>query len=231
MSPARQVQDDATVWRCERAVTKTLYVLGGVMLMAAGIFAVLCAAQWQQEALYGPDSSISGETNVAGNANSKMAEASFSPVVVEATAFAQYLKTPADQMPARPEVPIRQAVPRPAMVTPKFRLLSTSYYRSRPEKSLALIAEPGTRGHWIGKGDRLGRLVVENVTDGGLICRDGDRRIEMVVPVGDRTPLASLKSDTLEPLHAVAGSVNPVKANAFTLRLAGEEATIDEGLE
>jgi hypothetical protein len=71
---------------------------------------------------------------------------------------------------------LKQTIPaaRPAEPKPKFTLVATSYYRSRPEQSMALVSEPGSGSRWVKQGTHLGHFVVEKVERGMVVYRDGD---------------------------------------------------------
>ena len=69
----------------------------------------------------------------------------------------------------------------------KFKLLSTSYNRDRPEDSVALISEPGKGEHWAKVGDIIGNFVLERIESGVIIYRYGNQVNEMAVEM--KTPV------------------------------------------
>jgi hypothetical protein len=104
------------------------------------------------------------------------------PLIKQAESFASYLNPPARQEPAKSE-PIEKLsrVPRPSRaVSPKFRLIGTSYYALRPDMSLALVDEPGKGFRWVSQSSEVGRLVIEKIEDARVLVRDGQRTFEML---------------------------------------------------
>lgn len=108
-------------------------------------------------------------------------ESQVSPLIKQAESFASYLSPPARQKPAKSvpsEKPSR--VPRPSRaVSPKFRLIGTSYYALRPDMSLALVDEPGKGFRWISRSSEVGHLVIEKIEQARVLVRDGQRTFEM----------------------------------------------------
>jgi hypothetical protein len=107
------------------------------------------------------------------------------PLIQQAEIFAAYLKpvavpvaaakqTPAT-MPAPTKPTVATATPevKPASSSPKFELHGISYYRQKPEQSMALVVEPGGARRWVRPGDQLGHLTVERIDCNSVVCRDG----------------------------------------------------------
>jgi hypothetical protein len=122
----------------------------------------------------------------AGDLSDKSTQEALSPLVEQAEAFALYLnppKPPKSREAPAPRRSLEQTNPvaKPAKLTPKFTLMGTSYYRSRPEESMALVSEPGSEPHWVKQGAHLGHFVVEKVERGMIVYRDGERLLEMAV--------------------------------------------------
>ena len=177
---------------------KMVYVLSVLMLAGAGLLAVACAGQWSQGTQAGASASrnsLLDPSPVPVVHRLRGPEEITSPLVAQALAFALYLDPP---KPPEPKVaaPPRVAPPvsRPPVVAPKFRLLAISYYASHPEKSLAMVSEPGKGSYWIRQGDRVGHLIVERILDGAIVYRDGEQSHEMKVDVRESVPFARLKS-------------------------------------
>lgn len=221
-------------------VTKLLYIIASVLLLSAAIVGEFCWIGWPPRAI---DDGIAadicglGDSHGAGGRQNPLGQEIVSPLVVQATAFAQYLKPPETAAPKtlpRAQAPAPQPVQRPPAVAPKVTLLSTSYYRAAPEKSLALVAEPGKGAYWIGKGDRVGHLVVERIVDGGIVYRDGARLQEVTIAVKNAPPLAQLKTDesvALQNVGTVVGPVNAARANARGIQMSDVHATRDGVIE
>ena len=170
-------------------MVRAVQTLGVLALICAGAVLVHCADQW----LYGaPGFELDSELPVVehfrrrGGRDTRAERASISPLVEQAKAFASYLN---------PTEPVRQRKTHrvassgkktmaPANLpgtTAKFVLIATSCYGARPEKSLALVSEPGKPNRWVRPGTRLGHFVLERVEQGSIVCRDGDRSIQMAV--------------------------------------------------
>lgn len=190
-------------------VIKSLYIIGSLMLTSAGVMFVVGATQWLRGAPRNennPEISVVEKFKKIGGAGKRNGQEVISPLVKQATAYALYLtppEPPAPKKTSRPSIH-RQPLHRSAGTTPKFRLLSTTYYRSRPEKSLALVSEPGKGDHWIKKGERLGHCVVESVEKGAIVYRDGNQSHEMKVTVKKTVQLAQVKPN-------VSASTRPAK--------------------
>ncbi len=104
-----------------------------------------------------------------------------SPLIKQAESFASHLSPPAKEKPAKSvpsEKPSR--APRPSRaVSPKSRLIGTSYYALRPDMSLALVDELGKGFRWVSQSSEVGHLVIEKIEDGVVLVRDGQRTFEM----------------------------------------------------
>jgi len=110
-----------------------------------------------------------------------------SPLVKQAMDFARYLNPPPPPKPERAATtaPV-QTQPEPlGPVSAKFELVGTSYYASHPELSLCLIDEPGKGLNWVRQGDTVGRLTIEQISDGTITVHDGQRTFDMVVKVNE----------------------------------------------
>lgn len=180
---------------------KTLYAISVLLLACAGGLLVVCVRQWSQGTLADEpagERSIVDESRLAGSLGRDGQQEVAPPLVVQASAFALYLDPPKSPSPAMTASPPVSAPPvyRPPAVAPKFRLLAISYYHSSPEKSLAMVSEPGKGSYWVGQGDRLGHLVVERIGQEAIFYRDGNRSHEMRVDVKKTVQMAELKSTT-----------------------------------
>lgn len=109
------------------------------------------------------------------------------PLLVQAGLLASYLTPPTpERPPAEPLPPARSPAPvRRATPIQYFQLFATSYYPSQPDKSMALVGEAQSQrrdARWVRAGSPLGHLVVQEVRRGVILCRDGERLVEMRVP-------------------------------------------------
>jgi hypothetical protein len=112
-----------------------------------------------------------------------------SPLVNQAQAFAKYLKPE-----VKAPVPVRDPrtnIPRPVgPVAAKFPLLATVVHESNPELSIALINEPGGGPRWVRQGTEVMHLVIEQIKEGLIVYRDGQKTSE--ISVEPRPPQQSL---------------------------------------
>jgi hypothetical protein len=170
-------------------MVRAIQTLSVLALISAGVVFVLCIVQQLQGAPeagldLGPP--ILEKFRQADGPSEKSPQETLSPLVRQAEAFALYLNPP--QPPKSKEAPaprrnLEQTNPvaKPAKLTPKFTVMGTSYYRSRPEESMALVSEPGSEPHWVKQGTHLGHFVVEKIERGTIVYQDGDRLLEMAV--------------------------------------------------
>ena len=146
-------------------------------------------------------------------------ESQISPLVKQARAFALYLDPPPPKLPAVPRTP-RAQPPRPKVTSAKFKLVGTSFYASHPDLSLALIDEPGKGIRWVRQSGRVGRLVIEQIKDGVVVVKDGERTFEVAV-VERPKKVNLIKSPVLDRVEAAlsppaereaAGQIGPEKS-------------------
>jgi hypothetical protein len=135
------------------------------------------------------------------------------PLVRQAEAFALYLNPPQPVKNVEAMAPVsglKQAAlaTRPTEPTPKFTLIATSCYRSRPEQSMALICEPGGGTRWVKQGAHLGHFVVEKVERGMVVYRDGDQLCKMVLDMKAPVRAAQARQMTLA---SGQGSTSPTR--------------------
>lgn len=109
------------------------------------------------------------------------------PLVVQAQAFATFLNGPVEQ--EKKEVIVAgQRSPRNIAKAPKirvvpsakFKLEGTSYYPNQPDRSIALIAEPGSNEdnqQWFKEGERLGHFVIHKIRRGVVVYRDENEQL------------------------------------------------------
>jgi len=100
-----------------------------------------------------------------------------SPLVQQAGAFALYLDPPPDKAP-KTAAGRSTGVTRGPAVPPKFKVIGTSYYKDRPELSMALIDEPGKGLHWYRQSGEVGHFLIEQVKDGIVVFNDGKGTFE-----------------------------------------------------
>ena len=110
-----------------------------------------------------------------------------SPLVQEAGRFGLYLDPPPKvvKQPISPPTTVREAkapVAAPPRVSPKFKLVMTSYSSSRPELSRAMIDQPGKGVYWVKEQSKVGHLEIVKIKDGVVVVNDSSRTYEVEVP-------------------------------------------------
>jgi hypothetical protein len=167
------------------AMAKCLYILGVTVLIFTCFSFVFYSFQFLQgtsQNKYDSGTTIVEKFQMLGT--NGFNDSTISPLIEEASEFALYLNPPVPPKPLVSEPVVRpQPVYRPPAVTAKFRLLSTSCYLTNPQKSLALVSEPGKGDHWIRKGERVGNFVVERIEKGAMFYHDGNQIYKMNVTV------------------------------------------------
>jgi hypothetical protein len=197
-----------------------LYVVSILCLISTGLLFGLCGVQWMQSVPSDerdPWIPATERLRQSLNGNDKAAS---SPLLEQAAAFALYLDPPKPpprretSLPTVSPAPVSAPpVPRPPNPTSQFRILAISYYRSSPDKSLAMVWDAKKGGYWIRKGDRLGHFVVERIEKEAVIYRDGDQLRQMAVAVKQPAQLARLKSKESASIQEIAASQTLVSAS------------------
>ena len=124
--------------------------------------------------------SVIEKFHMAMGNEAKTSERRSPPLVQQATAFALYLNPPEP----REGLAVRDTgaiTPLSLPVTPKFRLVATSYYPVQPELSLALIDEPGKGLYWVRQSSKVGHLVIEQVRDSLIVVKGDKGTFELAV--------------------------------------------------
>ena len=221
-----------------------LKILRITSLLAAGLAVVLIAGT----AFSGPQSDEKSEQFLSSpsvverfkqaKGNKKQADKSqISPLVEQAQAFALYLNPP-----PKPKPPSRQktakklggkaipTIPSPKRpISVKFDLIGTCYFATRPEKSLALINQPGKGLWWVRQAGKVGHLVVEEVKDGLIVIRDGERTVEKPVMARPAVRKNLLKTEgSTEPPVSLEAVTVPV--STFVSTPAPVEPETDSGI-
>lgn len=191
-------------------MVRMLQMLSVLALICTGLVFTRCAVWWLRGAPQIKEVSslsvVEKFRQVDGYEKRDTQEA-LSPLVVQAEAFASYLKPP-EPVRAKeaiaPKPTPKQVTPAVELpqTTPKFTLLATSYYRARPEESLALVSEPGKDTRWITQGTRLGHFVVEEIRQRVIICWDGQQQYQMAMDT--KTPV-----DAQQAEQKTLATINP----------------------
>jgi hypothetical protein len=154
-------------------------VLGGILFIFPVVFGVRGDGQIEQ--FLNSAGVIANFREAASNKakEAKESESQVSPLVKQAEAFALYLNPPPKPQPVVQAPAATPEIRPPAPVSPKFTLVGVSVYQSHPEMSLALIDEPGKGLHWVRQSSEVGHLIIEQVKDGSVVVRDGQRTFEI----------------------------------------------------
>jgi len=200
-------------------MVRVVQMIGVAALVCAGAVLLHCVDQWLPDAADSkpePELSLVERFKQAGGAGVGRGgnQETVSPLVEKAKAFALYLNPPEPAKPKPNQIShVASSTTKTiapvtlAETTAKFVLVATSYYEARPEKSLALVSEPGRGNRWVRPGERLGHFTLERVEQGSIVFRDGDRTSNMAV--GTKIPgryeedmeieLASGRTDATPP--------------------------------
>lgn len=199
---------------------KTLRITGVLAVVLAVLFLVLPAVfgvrgdELAEQFLSSPGAIEA--FNEAKGQNSEKGDSQVSPLVKEAEAFGLYLNPPKPKAPPRPAASKRDSSPpRPsAPVSAKFKLVGTSYYELRPELSLALIDEPGKGFRWVRQSSEVGHLVIEQIKDGLVVVKDGQRTFEIEV---ERPKKMSLVKGSVSDARITSTEPSPIRSDEEAL--------------
>jgi hypothetical protein len=158
-------------------IMSILAVASAVVLVVFSVVVFGARGDKDIEELLGEPDVIEKFNNSAGNKATR-GTSQVSPLVQQAGAFALYLNPPKPKAP-RPVKGRTSTVKRAPSATPKFKVLGTSYYKDRPESSIALIDEPGKGLHWVRQSSMVGHLLIEEVKDGIVVIKDNNGTFEL----------------------------------------------------
>jgi hypothetical protein len=223
-----------------------LMQIAGVLslVLAAGVL-TLCIRQWSQTKAGNDFASALSAATSASLSDARRTRAGrpsdSSPLVTAAQTLGAYLKPPpAPETPAVQEAGVVQAAPVPAVQppanTPKFTLRGTIFCADQPQRSLALVCEPGAKdgGRWVRQGTQLGHFVIEKVRPGSVICRAGERVCEMAVEreaerqfaaASDRRTTAMQTGPTANHARPAAPTSSPKRPRGNTRMAVGSPRT------
>ncbi len=188
-------------------MVKMLYFVSVLCLVGAGLLFGHCGVRWTRGVAGDErDSWVPATERLRLRQSLNNGDkATVNPLLEQAETLALYLNPP---KPPRKETPLPTVsaapvtgvpIPRPTNPTPQFRILAISYYRSNPQKSLAMVWDATKGGYWIKPGDHLGHFVVERIEKEAILYRDGDQLRQMAVAIKQSVPL-----DRLKPKEAVS---------------------------
>jgi len=206
------------------------------------------------------NSSVIEKFNKLRGQRSTKGRSQVSPLVVQAQKFAAYLDPPKPEKPIKTVVKddkLRDILRTKRDFSVKFTLIGTTYYASHPELSLALIDEPGKGLHWVRQSGKVGHLIIEQIKDGLVVVRDGERTSELAPeraakisllkgkgassgPAKGWDPRAALPASIGPKATSIRQTAGPAKATASTIssrhpssrppQMSAEESTALEKL-
>jgi hypothetical protein len=171
----------------EKDMIKTLRITGILAAILAGIlfvFPVVFGVQSneQVEQLLNSPSVVEKFNESKADKKTDLDSTGGGPLVKQAKAFALYLNPPKSNASSANR---RDGSPKPrGSVEAKFTVVGTSFYAARPELSMAIIDEPGKGLRWIRQSSQIGHLVIEQIKDGMVVVKDGQRTLELAVQYG-----------------------------------------------
>jgi anti-sigma28 factor (negative regulator of flagellin synthesis) len=126
-----------------------------------------------------------------------------SPLVQQAGKFALFLNPPEPKTP-RQVASRTTSFKREPSVTPKFKVIVTSYYKDHPELSIAMIDEPGKGRNWVRQSSKVGHLFIEEIKDGVVVVKDSSGTFELKA---EQKPHVSLLAGA-PPVDAATTSIS-----------------------
>jgi len=186
------------------------------------------------EKLLGEPDVIEKFNKSAGNKSTR-GTSQVSPLVQQAGAFALYLNPPE---PKAPRVTSRSpGVRRKPSVTPKFKVIVTSYYKDRPELSIAMIDEPGKGRNWVRQSSKVGHLFIVEIKDGVVVVKDSSGTFELAAEQMPQISLlegapavgskgAGTSSSTAGRTGSKPSAVAPAKSSTYSGRAVSHTAKL-----
>jgi hypothetical protein len=219
-------------------MVKALYILGVCALSVACGVLGLCvrgrsyADSQLQQILSDPN--VVERFGENGGQKSEIADQNLPALVVHARAFAAILNPPVPTPAAKPtttpgaasdSLPLLTPKTRPAMSSVTFKLVATSYYAGRPDRSMALLTEPGDKdgGRWVKEGAQIGHFTVHEIKQGVVVLRDGDSVRELAV---ERTTIErSLVREVRPATRQFCAAVHDGNEIASTPKVSAEDGS------
>ncbi len=194
-------------------------VLAGILFIFPVVFGVRGDGQIEQ---FLNSAGVIAEFREATSNKAKESESQVSPLIKQAEAFALYLNPPPKPKPVVQAPAVTPEIRPPAPVSPKFTLVGISFYQSHPEMSLAFIDEPGKGLHWVRQSSEVGHLIIEQVKDGSVVVRDGQRTFEIATQQ-QLTEMSLLEGSAS---GAMGGKpTSPVASNVPSASVIGEQTS------
>jgi hypothetical protein len=197
---------------------RTLQIISILALGTAGLTLTLCVTDSRREGSVTEQAGMSSavERFMQGDGKGTTDGSNdLAPLIQQAQAFALYLNPPVRPASSsgKEKDQLRQPVAndgreitsatraKPVSSSPKFELHGISYYRSDPQRSMALVYEPGGGRRWVRQGTQLGHLVVERIDSDSIVYREGAQTLVMALAA----------CEVLERFAKVSGSTSAPK--------------------
>lgn len=103
-----------------------------------------------------------------------------SPLIKQTEALSSYL-TSKSELPTASSVGRSINILRPPAVTHNFKLLGTSYCKSNPDMSLALIDVPGKGQRWFKQSSEVGHLHIEEIKEGLITLKSRKETFKLTI--------------------------------------------------
>ena len=217
-------------------MVKILHIISVFAIIStAGVFVLGAVQQLQgaNEIEQDSDLTIIEKFNRNDTSIEKNPQRILNPLVEQAQTYALYLnppkpkstkskptktrKTSASERRTLQSVNEKITAAESTKLKPKFTLVGISYYRSNPDKSMALVSEPGKGIHWIKKGSNLGHFIVEKIERGKIVYKDGEHLRQMAIDTKtsvptkqtEQTKLASDQNNPSKPKHPLPQKTRP----------------------
>lgn len=101
----------------------------------------------------------------------------------------------------------------PTVSKPKFTVIATSLSRDESYDSLALISELSGEQRWVHVGDKIGHLIIEDILNGKIIYKDGDRSDELVITEPEPSKLVTPSTTPKRPYREKSQTINRLAIN------------------
>jgi hypothetical protein len=168
------------------------------------------------------------------------------PLVKQAKNFAAYLKSPKAKeeeeevtvlAPTRVSTSSIRSIAsslKSAAHTPKFTLHGTCYYPLKPDKSLALLWQPGGGGgtfKWVRQGAQLGHFIIQEIKPSAIVYAGGQQVGEMTIQRGSTGALLVRDDETDSDVAPTRTPVPPhvsVIGKRFLPEVGSDETTEED---
>jgi len=155
----------------------------------------------------------------------KTSQNQVSPLVQQAGAFALYLNPPPDAKTPKAATGRTAGITSGPSVPPKFKVIGTSYYKDRPELSMALIDEPGKGLRWVRQSSEVGHFLIEQVKDGLVVFKDSKGTFEQKAEQKPEMSLLEGASGASSSRDAVSSQTGVSDRTSVSSRTRGQDSS------